>query len=146
MLDKIIRFSLTQRIFVVVLFGVLIALGLNSWKQIPIDAFPDISSTQVNIIIKAPGMTAEEIESQITSVVETELLGIPKKDILRSTTKYAITSITLDFKADTDIYWARQQVNERLLSIWDQLPANIEGGLAPMSTPLSEMFMYSPLL
>ena len=143
MLDKIIRFSLTQRVFVLVVFGVLITLGINAWKNIPIDAFPDISTTQVNIIIKAPGMTAEEIESQITTLVETELLGIPKKDILRSTTKYAITSITLDFQTGTDIYWARQQVNERLLSIWDQLPANVEGGLAPMSTPLSEMFMFT---
>ncbi len=143
MLDKIIRFSLTQRVFVLVVFGVLITLGINAWKNIPIDAFPDISTTQVNIIIKAPGMTAEEIESQITTLIETELLGIPKKDILRSTTKYAITSITLDFKTGTDIYWARQQVNERLLSIWDQLPANVEGGLAPMSTPLSEMFMFT---
>ena len=143
MLDKIIRFSLTQRVFVLVVFGVFLTLGMSAWKNIPIDAFPDISTTQVNIIIKAPGMTAEEIESQITTLVETELLGIPKKDILRSTTKYAITSITLDFKTGTDIYWARQQVNERLLSIWNQLPANIEGGLAPMSTPLSEMFMFT---
>ncbi|HFC30368.1 MAG TPA: efflux RND transporter permease subunit, partial [Oceanospirillales bacterium] len=143
MLDKIIRFSLTQRVFVLVVFGVFLTLGMSAWKNIPIDAFPDISTTQVNIIIKAPGMTAEEIESQITTLVETELLGIPKKDILRSTTKYAITSITLDFKSGTDIYWARQQVNERLLSIWNQLPANIEGGLAPMSTPLSEMFMFT---
>lgn len=143
MLDKIIRFSLTQRLFVLVAFAVLVALGVRAWQHIPIDAFPDISTTQVNVIIKAPGMTAEEIESQITSVVETELLGIPKKDILRSTTKYAITSITLDFQKDTDIYWARQQVNERLLSIWDQLPVNIEGGIAPMSTPLSEMFMFT---
>ena len=143
MLDKIIRFSLTQRVFVLVVFGVFLTLGMSAWKNIPIDAFPDISTTQVNIIIKAPGMTAEEIESQITTLVETELLGIPKKDILRSTTKYAITSITLDFKSGTDIYWARQQVNERLLSVWNQLPANIEGGLAPMSTPLSEMFMFT---
>ena len=143
MLDKIIRFSLTQRVFVLVVFGVFLTLGMSAWKNIPIDAFPDISTTQVNIIIKAPGMTAEEIESQITTLVETELLGIPKKDILRSTTKYAITSITLDFISGTDIYWARQQVNERLLSIWNQLPANIEGGLAPMSTPLSEMFMFT---
>jgi len=143
MLEKVIKFSLTQRVFVIVTFGVLISLGIVSWKNIPIDAFPDISSTQVNIIIKAPGMTSEEIESQVTRLIETELLGIPKQDILRSTTKYAITSITLDFKEDTDIYWARQQVNERLQSIWDQLPVGIEGGIAPMSTPLSEMFMFT---
>ncbi|MCX7554195.1 efflux RND transporter permease subunit [Marinicella sp. S1101] len=143
MLDKVIQFSLTQRLFLSVILGVFLVLGFYAWKQIPIDAFPDISTTQVNVIIKAPGMTAEEIESQITSVIETELLGIPNKDILRSTTKYAITSITIDFINKTDIYWARQQVNERLLSIWDQLPLGIEGGLAPMSSPLSEMFMFT---
>ena len=143
MLEKLIRFSLTQRVFIMVVFGILITLGLVAWKNIPIDAFPDISSTQVNIIIKAPGMTSEEIESQVTRLIETELLGIPKQAILRSTTKYAITSITLDFEENTDIYWARQQVNERLQSIWEQLPAAIEGGIAPMSTPLSEMFMFT---
>lgn len=143
MLDKLIRFSLTQRIFVIVSFLVLIGMGAYSWKNIAIDAFPDISSTQVNIIIKAPGMTSEEIEQQITRLVETELLGIPKKSILRSTTKYAITSITLDFEENTDIYWARQQVIEKLNNIWDALPEGVEGGLAPMSTPLSEMFMFT---
>jgi cobalt-zinc-cadmium resistance protein CzcA len=143
MLDRVIRFSLTQRMFVLVIFAVLVAVGIQAWRNIPIDAFPDISTPQVNIIIKAPGMTAEEVEAQITQVIETELLGIPDKDILRSTTKYAITSITLDFINGTDIYWARQQVNERLLSVWDALPENIEGGLAPMSSPLSEMFMFT---
>lgn len=143
MLDKLIRFSLTQRIFVIVSFLVLLGLGAYSWKNIAIDAFPDISSTQVNIIIKAPGMTSEEIEQQITRLVETELLGIPKKSILRSTTKYAITSITLDFEENTDIYWARQQVIEKLNNIWSALPEGVEGGLAPMSTPLSEMFMFT---
>ncbi|MEZ5497022.1 MAG: CusA/CzcA family heavy metal efflux RND transporter [Gammaproteobacteria bacterium] len=143
MLERIIRFSLTQRLFVLISFILLIIVGAYSWKTIAIDAFPDISSTQVNIIIKAPGMTAEEIEQQVTRVVETELLGIPNKSILRSTTKYAITSITLDFHDGTDIYWARQQVNERLQNIWNDLPEGVSGGLAPMSTPLSEMFMFS---
>lgn len=116
---------------------------------LPLDAFPDISPTQVKIILKAPGMTAEEIEAQVTVPVETELLGIPKQAILRSTSKYAITDITLDFNEGTDIYWARQQVSERLAAVWDKLPADLEGGVAPMSTPLSEIFMFSlenPLL
>ena len=127
MLERIIRFSLTQRLFVLISFILLIIVGAYSWKTIAIDAFPDISSTQVNIIIKAPGMTAEEIEQQVTRVVETELLGIPNKSILRSTTKYAITSITLDFHDGTDIYWARQQVNERLQNIWNDLPEGVSG-------------------
>ena len=143
MLEHIIRFSLVQRVFVLVAFAILVSLGGLAWKQIPIDAFPDISPTQVNIIVKASGMTAEEIEAQITRPIETELLGIPNQSILRSTTKYAITSITLDFEDGTDIYWARQQVNERLNNLWSSLPSIAEGGVAPMSTPLSEMFMFT---
>ncbi len=143
MLEAIIRFSLTQRLFVLMLTAVLCALGIRAWLQIPIDAFPDISPTQVKVILKAPGMTAEEIEQQVTQPIETELLGIPQQQMLRSTTKYAITDITLDFTDGTDIYWARQQVNERLTNIWDALPEDISGGIAPMSTPLSEMFMFT---
>jgi cobalt-zinc-cadmium resistance protein CzcA len=97
----------------------------------------------VKIILKVPGMTAEEIELQVTQPIETELLGIPNQAMLRSTTKYAITAITLDFEDGTDIYWARQQVNERMLGVWDSLPDNVSGGVAPMSTPLSEMFMFT---
>lgn len=118
-------------------------IGAVSWMNIPIDAFPEISPTQVKVILKAPGMTAEEIEAQVTLPLETELLGIPNQQILRSTTKYAITDITLDFVEGTDIYWARQQVAERLNNIWTSLPEGLEGGIAPMSTPLSEMFMFS---
>ncbi|HBO14637.1 MAG TPA: CusA/CzcA family heavy metal efflux RND transporter, partial [Halieaceae bacterium] len=114
MLPAIVRFSLTQRLFVAVLALAVTGLGLRAWLQLPIDAFPDIAPTQVKIILKAPGMTAEEIERRVTYPIETELLGIPKQAMLRSTTKYAITAITLDFVEGTDIYWARQQVNERL--------------------------------
>lgn len=122
---------------------VLFVAGTSAWFSLPIDAFPDISPTQVKVILKAPGMTAEEIESQITVPIETELLGIPNQQILRSMTKYAITDITLDFIEGTDIYWARQQVAERLSNIMGSLPEGLEGGVAPMSTPLSEMFMFS---
>lgn len=143
MLEHIIRFALTQRIFIIIVSATIVAAGAFSWFKLPIDAFPDISPTQVKVLLKAPGMTTTEIESQITRVVENELLGIPNQDILRSMTKYAITDITIDFKQGVDIYWARQQVNERLMNVWDDLPANISGGLAPMSTPLSEMFMFT---
>jgi len=143
MLQAIIRFSLTQRLFVGILSLAIIILGIRAWLQLPVDAFPDISPTQVKIILKAPGMTAEEIESQITRPIETELLGIPNQEMLRSTTKYSITDITLDFIQGTDIYWARQQVNERLSNLWSDLPQEISGGVAPMSTPLSEMFMFT---
>ena len=143
MLAAVIRFSLTQRLFVGILVVAVIVLGARAWLNLPVDAFPDISPTQVKIILKAPGMTAEEVELQVTQVIETEMLGIPDQQMLRSTTKYAITDITLDFRAGTDIYWARQQVNERLANVRDTLPDGISGGVAPMSTPLSEMFMFT---
>ncbi|MEQ3653304.1 MAG: efflux RND transporter permease subunit, partial [Glaciecola sp.] len=143
MLDKVLRFSLTQRIFVLIVSFFLLLAGGSAWFALPIDAFPEISPTQVKIILKAPGMTPEEIEAQVTLPIETELLGIPNKEVLRSTTKYAITDITIDFKEGTDIYWARQQVTERLAAVMPSLPDNLDGGIAPMSTALSEMFMFS---
>jgi len=126
------------------LMTVLLAgFGYYAFKQLPIDAFPDVSPTQVKIIVKAPGMTPEEVENQITAPIELELLGIPKQVMLRSIAKYALSDITVDFAEGTDIYWARQQVAERLSAAWDNLPADIEGGIAPMTTPLGEMFMFT---
>ncbi|MCF4010533.1 efflux RND transporter permease subunit [Rheinheimera sp. UJ63] len=139
----LLRFILTQKLFVLALTALVIALAVQAWQRLPIDAFPDISPTQVKLIIRAPGMTTAEVEAQITQPIETELLGIPNQSILRSTTKYGITSITIDFTEGTDIYWARQQVSERLAGVWGSLPDIAEGGLAPMSTPLSEIFMFS---
>ena len=130
-------------LFVLCVFIVLLAFGFRAWQTLPVDAFPDISPTQVKLVMKADGMTAEEIEAQITQPIEVELLGIPHQTVLRSTTKYAITSITLDFEEGTDIYWARQQVSARLSAIMSTLPDVVEGGIAPMSTPLSEMFMFT---
>ena len=143
MLNLLIKFSLTQRLFVSIFAIIAIVIGARSWLSIPVDAFPEISPTQVKIVYKLPGMNALEIESQVTRIIETELLGIPAQQMLRSTTKYSITDITIDFKQGTDIYWARQQVNERLLNILPSLPTNISGGMAPMSTPLSEVFMFT---
>lgn len=143
MLRQVISFSLTQRTFVGAVVLGLCLLGLQAWRTLPVDAFPDISPTQVKVILKVPGMTAGEIERSVTYPLETELLGIPRQTMLRSTTKYAITAITLDFEEDTDIYWARQQVSERLSALRAAMPAGTDGGLAPMSTPLSEMFMFT---
>ncbi|MBL4898940.1 MAG: efflux RND transporter permease subunit, partial [Colwellia sp.] len=143
MLNQLIKFSLTQRLFISILAILVMFMGVKSWLGIPVDAFPEISPTQVKIVLKLPGMNASEIESQVTRVIETELLGIPSQEMLRSTTKYSITDITIDFKDGTDIYWARQQVNERLVNILPTLPTNISGGMAPMSTPLSEVFMFT---
>jgi cobalt-zinc-cadmium resistance protein CzcA len=102
-----------------------------------------VSSTQVKIIMKAPGMTPEEIESRIALPIEVEMLGIPKQRMLRSVSKYGIVDVTIDFDDGTDIYWARQQVSERLAGISGDLPGGISGGMAPITTPLGEMFMFT---
>src|SRR5512143_2164307 len=143
MLSRLIQFALTQRLLMLLAVVLLIGGGYMAIRQIPIDAFPDISSTQVKIIIKAPGMTPEEVESRITAPIEVEMLGIPKQVMLRSVAKYALTDITVDFAEGTDIYWARQQVSERLNGLWGDLPSDITGGIAPMTTPLGEMFMFT---
>jgi cobalt-zinc-cadmium resistance protein CzcA len=143
MLARLIQFALTQRLLMLVLTAVLVGVGGYAFKNLPIDAFPDVSSTQVKIIIKAPGMTPEEVEARITAPVEVEMLGLPHQTMLRSVAKYGLTDITVDFADGTDIYWARQQVAERLTGIWDSLPPDVSGGIAPMTTPLGEMFMFT---
>lgn len=143
MITNLIRLALSQRVFILLIVLLLIGGGYNAFKNIPIDAFPEVSPTQVKIIVKAPGMTPEEVEARITAPIEIELLGIPHQTMLRSIAKYALTDITVDFAEGTDIYWARQQIAERLNTMWGNLPAGAEGGIAPMTTPLGEMFMFS---
>jgi len=143
MLAKLVERALNLRLAVIGLAALLAGLGAWSFLNLPIDAFPDISTTQIKIILKAPGMTPEEVESRVVTPIEMEMLGIPDQTVLRSVAKYAIADITIDFTDSTDIYWARQQVGERLNAVMADLPPGVEGGLAPISTPLSEMFMFT---
>lgn len=143
MFNRLISAALSQRVLVLLLVAMLVGGGLFAWQKLPIDAFPDVSGTQVKVIIKAPGMTPEEVETRITAPIEQELLGIPQQKMLRSTSKYALADITLDFEDGTDIYWARQQVNERLAGVMEVLPPGASGGLAPITTPLGEVFMFT---
>ncbi|HQQ70326.1 MAG TPA: CusA/CzcA family heavy metal efflux RND transporter [Alicycliphilus sp.] len=143
MLRRLIAFALAQRLLVGVLTLGLIGAGWLALQGLPIDAFPDVSTTQVKIILKAPGMTPAEVETRIALPIEQELLGIPHQVMLRSQAKYAIADITLDFADGTDIYWARQQVTERLSGVMGDLPPGTSGGLAPITTPLGEMFMFT---
>ena len=143
MLSRLIQFSLSQRLFILLATLIVAGAGWVAYLGLPIDAFPDVSSTQVKIIMKAPGMTPEEVESRIAVPIEVEMLGIPKTKILRSITKYGLVDVTIDFEDGTDRYWARQQVSERLGGLTGSLPAGITGGMAPITTPLGEMFMFT---
>lgn len=142
-MSSLIRFALSQRILIALLVLLLFGIGGFAAKNIPIDAFPEVSPIQVKIIVKANGMTPEEVESSITAPIEIELLGIPHQVMLRSLAKYALADITVDFAEGTDIFWARQQVAERLNALWNNLPEGITGGIAPMTTPLGEIFMFA---
>ena len=143
MLSRLIQFALAQRLFVLLAGALLAGAGWYAFTNLPIDAFPDVSSTQVKIIMKAPGMTPEEIESRIAVPIEVEMLGIPNQRMLRSVSKYGLVDVTVDFQDGTDIFWARQQVGERLGNIATDLPQGISGGMAPITTPLGEMFMFT---
>ncbi|MEY9184260.1 cobalt-zinc-cadmium resistance protein CzcA [Bradyrhizobium sp. USDA 326] len=143
MLRRLVAFALSQRLFVLLSVLLLVGAGAVLLPGLPIDAFPDVSPVQVKIIMKAPGLTPEEVEQRITVPVELELLGLPHKKVLRSTTKYALADITVDFEDGTDIYWARNQVSERLSNIARDFPEGVSGGLAPITSPLGEMFMFT---
>ncbi|TWO68019.1 efflux RND transporter permease subunit [Caenimonas sedimenti] len=143
MLTRLVQFALAQRLFVLLAGALLAGAGWYAFTNLPIDAFPDVSSTQVKIIMKAPGMTPEEVESRIAVPIEVEMLGIPNQRMLRSVSKYGLVDVTVDFQDGTDIFWARQQVGERLSNIAADLPQGISGGMAPITTPLGEMFMFT---
>ncbi|WRF55915.1 efflux RND transporter permease subunit [Helicobacter pylori] len=143
MLASIIEFSLRQRIIVIVGAILVLFFGTYSFINTPVDAFPDISPTQVKIILKLPGSSPEEMENNIVRPLELELLGLKGQKSLRSISKYSISDITIDFDDSVDIYLARNIVNERLSSVMKDLPVGVEGGMAPIVTPLSDIFMFT---
>ncbi len=143
MLGSIIEFSLRQRVIVIVGAILILFFGTYSFIHTPVDAFPDISPTQVKIILKLPGSSPEEMENNIVRPLELELLGLKGQKSLRSISKYSISDITIDFDDSVDIYLARNIVNERLSSVMKDLPVGVEGGMAPIVTPLSDIFMFT---
>ncbi|WP_165568900.1 efflux RND transporter permease subunit [Helicobacter pylori] len=143
MLASIIEFSLRQRVIVIVGAILILFFGTYSFIHTPVDAFPDISPTQVKIILKLPGSSPEEMENNIVRPLELELLGLKGQKSLRSISKYSISDITIDFDDSVDIYLARNIVNERLSNVMKDLPVGVEGGMAPIVTPLSDIFMFT---
>ncbi|GAB3747478.1 efflux RND transporter permease subunit [Lysobacter olei] len=143
MLARLIAWSLSQRLLVALAALALAFAGVVAWRGLPVDAFPDIAPTQVKLILKAPGMTPGEVEQRVVVPLEMELLGIPRQTMMRASAKYGLADITLDFEQGTDIYWARQQVAERFSVAAGDLPPDLDGGLAPIATPLSDMYMFT---
>lgn len=143
MLNTLTRTALAKPLLTLLAALALVGAGVVALLRLPIDAFPDVSAPQVKIIVKLAGMTPEEMEARVTAPIEIELLGLPRQTMLRSTSKYGLADITLDFADGTDIYWARSQVAERLNAVWGDLPDGASGGMAPITTPLGEMYMFT---
>ena len=143
MLERIIRFSIAHRWLMLLLALALAALGVWSFTRLPIDATPDITNVQVQINTEAPGYSPLEAEQRMTFPIETALAGLPRLDYTRSLSRYGLSQVTVVFEDGTDIYFARQQVAERLQQVRSQLPQGIEPELGPVATGLGEIFMYT---
>jgi heavy metal efflux system protein len=143
MLANIIGFAIRQRWFVLAIVAALIVLGAWSATRVPIDAVPDITNVQVQINTEAEGYSPLESEQRITYPIETAMAGIPRLDYTRSISRYGLSQVTVVFEDGTDIYFARQLVNERIQAAKAQLPPGIEPAMGPTSTGLGEIFMYS---
>ena len=143
MLEKIIRASIAHRWLVLLLVLGLSALGLWNYGRLPIDAVPDITNVQVQINTEAPGYSPLEAEQRVTFPLETALAGLARLQYTRSISRYGLSQVTVIFEDGTDLYFARQQVAERLQQAAAQLPQGIEPTLGPVATGLGEIFMYT---
>ena len=143
MFDQIVKLSIKNRWLVLIVFLFVGALGVYNYFKLPIDAVPDITNVQVQINSEAQGLSPMEMESQVTYPIETALAGIPNLDYTRSVSRYGLSQVTAIFKEGTDIYFARQLVNEKLQGVTPNLPVGIATSMGPVSTGLGEIFMYT---
>ena len=140
--ERIIQFSIQNAIWVLLFACTWIAVGIYSYQKLPIDAVPDITNTQVQINTQAKGFTALEVEQRITYPIENAMAGIPNLELTRSISRYGLSQVTIVFKDGTDIYWARQQINQRVQEAQSELPAQIAPTMSPVSTGLGEIYQW----
>ena len=143
MINAILRFSVERRFLTLSLILVLVGVGVWSFQRLPIDAVPDITNVQVQINTEAPGYSPLEAEQRITFPVETALYGLPNLSYTRSLSRYGLSQVTVVFEEGTDIYFARNLINERLSAIKSALPPGLEPEMGPIATGLGEIFMYT---
>src|SRR4051812_34520558 len=143
MIDALLRFSIARRWMMMFLALAVAAAGVWNYHRLPIDAVPDITNVQVQINTQAPGYSPLEVEQRITYLVETAIAGLPKIDYARSLSRYGLSQVTVVFHDGTDIYFARNLVNERLQQARAQLPQGIEHEMGPIASGLGEIFSYT---
>src|SRR6187397_2234620 len=140
MLDRLITFALKQRVFMLALALALAIAGAYAWRNLPVEAFPDVQDVQVQIITQVPGQAPEEVERAVTLPIEREMSGVPRMSQLRSVSITGLSVVTLTFSDHTDDYFARQQVLEKLQNV--NLPPNVQAALAPLSNAVGEIYRY----
>jgi cobalt-zinc-cadmium resistance protein CzcA len=143
MLNRIVSFSLAHRWLVLMVAAGFVLLGMYNFNRLPIDAVPDITNVQVQVNAEVPGYSPLEAEQRITFPIETAMAGLPRLDYTRSVSRYGLSQTTVVFKDGTDIYLARQLVNERLSEVKERLPEGVEPAMGPIATGLGEIFMYT---
>lgn len=140
--DRLIQFSIKNAIWVILFIVTWIGVGVYSYQKLPIDAVPDITNVQVQVNTQAAGFTALEVEQRITYPIETAMAGLPKLEMTRSISRYSLSQVTIIFKDGTDIYWARQQINQRIQEAQAALPDDISPTMSPVSTGLGEIYQW----
>lgn len=143
MLDQIIKFSIKNKIIIGIMTLVLIIWGVWSATKLPIDAVPDITNNQVQIFTSTPTLAGQEVERLVTFPIEQSIANIPDIEEIRSISRFGLSVITVGFKEDVDIYFARQLINEKLLEATEDIPKNIGNPeMSPVSTGLGEVYQY----
>ncbi|TYQ05641.1 UNVERIFIED_ORG: cobalt-zinc-cadmium resistance protein CzcA [Zoogloea ramigera] len=143
MFERLIQFAIGQRSLVMLVVAAMAALGIYNYQKLPIDAVPDITNVQVQINTSAPGYSPLETEQRVTFPLETVMAGLPHLEQTRSLSRYGLSQITVIFKDGTDIFFARQMVNERLQEARNQLPAGVSPAMGPISTGLGEIYLWT---
>jgi len=143
MIERILHFSIRQRWVVLLVTLAMAVFGVYSYTRLPIDAVPDITNVQVQINTEAPGYSPLEAEQRVTFIVETAMAGLPRLDETRSISRYGLSQVTVVFEDGTDIYFARQLINERVQEVKGKLPPGIEPTMGPIATGLGEIFLWS---
>lgn len=144
MLNRLVELSLRYKFLVLIVFGVIAFLGFNALRNVPVDAFPDVTPVQVNVYTESPGLAAEDVELLLTTPVESALAGLPKVQQIRSVSLFGLSYVAVYFEDDMDIYFARQLVNERLQQIGDRLPEGYgKPSMGPNVSGLGQVYWYT---
>ena len=144
MLNKIVDVSLRYKVLVLVLFLIVILMGVKAWRELPVDAFPDVTPVQVNIYTESPGLAAEDVEKLLTTPVETSMAGLAGIEEIRSVSLFGLSYVSVNFKDNVDIYFARRLVGEKLLEAKDRIPQGYgEPTLGPNTSGLGQVFWYT---